>query len=742
MKYRLIISSLIVFFFTFTLYFSTMPNINTGYADSDEMITGAYIWGVVHPPGYPLYTVISGSVGRLPIWGLTFAGKVNLVSVILHSFCAVFVFLSIFLLSKKFTQNEYLRLLLSYLGSLSLVVSASFWLYGTISEVFSLNNFFVTTLILISVIFFSRSETKKQSKHLDKLLLLGALVLGFGISNQQAVLMVYPAFVALIFLKDKAIFLNWKLLVCGIILFFIGFLAPYIYLPIAASHNPIINWENVHDINSLYRVITRRVFAESSPVQAAYFEPRFNLSYIPLGMKNFGEFIQNEFSYYFLALGILGGFYLIYKRAWSILIFLFLGVLGGGLFFANFSAFASSPDENYYLPHLGIYQRFMLIAPIFFSILIPFGVLGLVTIINIFVESFKANWKFDFTKISIILGLILLLLPAMTLIENYPNLKNNNYPAAHIYARALLTSLEKDAILLCFTEHSCFSGTYLQQVEGLRRDVIIVQVGFAQLPLDQFKATYPNLIKTVTPKTTLNHAVLIIRDIIRSNIANRPIYVAGINNNPDILSAHGLLGDPFFLVPQGCAMKVEKNFQVREFPTICESLNSELADAFYSPKNVITQKFPAYLSYQHYLNAYQYVNNGCPKKGREELAAALRLNPRLKAAKEGYLQITKSSDRDVCETFTSGPVVSELLVVASENEAKDSDAGLLNALYAMNQVVSLSPENIPYRLKLAELYMKSRAYNNALYEYSDVLERDPKNKTATKQVEYILNHNL
>jgi hypothetical protein len=57
--------------------------------DSAELVTAAAVWGVAHPPGYPLYTTIGHLFSRLPWLELPF--RVHLTSALFHAAAAGFV---------------------------------------------------------------------------------------------------------------------------------------------------------------------------------------------------------------------------------------------------------------------------------------------------------------------------------------------------------------------------------------------------------------------------------------------------------------------------------------------------------------------------------------------------------------------------------------------------------------------------------------------------------------------------
>ena len=64
---------------TFAVYFYTLAPTVVG-GDSGELITAAHTLGVVHPPGYPLYTVLTKLFTLLPFGEI--AWRVNLLSAV------------------------------------------------------------------------------------------------------------------------------------------------------------------------------------------------------------------------------------------------------------------------------------------------------------------------------------------------------------------------------------------------------------------------------------------------------------------------------------------------------------------------------------------------------------------------------------------------------------------------------------------------------------------------------------
>src|SRR3989344_5676375 len=128
----------IIFSFTLTVYILTLSR-SVYFGDSGEFIAVAKVLGIAHPPGYPLYTMIAHLFTYLPFGNIAF--RVNLFSAVTSSLTIVVVYFACL----KLTKNR----LASASASLFLAFFYIFWIYSLVAEVFSLNNLFVATIILI-----------------------------------------------------------------------------------------------------------------------------------------------------------------------------------------------------------------------------------------------------------------------------------------------------------------------------------------------------------------------------------------------------------------------------------------------------------------------------------------------------------------------------------------------------------------------------------------------------------------
>lgn len=245
---------LIFAFIIFILYVLTAsPSIAGG--DSGELVAEGCILGTAHPPGYPLFTLITYSLKVLgfSIWDPVennVAYRLNILSCALTAGAALLIGLIVqmALPSKSApgatpttttatNDTEEAVCNAQYLGG-SLVSMGMFcfspliWQYAVTAEVFPLNTFLVT-LVLYLVVLFAK---KKQFS----IALIGAFICGLALTNQHTIVLYEaPLILWMLFLLRHQI-TTAPLYTLGTLIgaFFSGLL-PYIYLPLSTYLYPL-----------------------------------------------------------------------------------------------------------------------------------------------------------------------------------------------------------------------------------------------------------------------------------------------------------------------------------------------------------------------------------------------------------------------------------------------------------------------------------------------------------------------
>ena len=148
-----------------------------GAGDSAQHVLCALLWGVPHPPGYPLQTALGW------LWSRPWSdpgAAVNGLSGVLHAAAAAMLFLLL--------RREGCRRPAALAAAGLMALSPLFWYYSLVAEVRPLND-----LLAISAAYFSL-EWARGGKERD--LLVFALLFGLGLSHHPTFPLLVPAFAA------------------------------------------------------------------------------------------------------------------------------------------------------------------------------------------------------------------------------------------------------------------------------------------------------------------------------------------------------------------------------------------------------------------------------------------------------------------------------------------------------------------------------------------------------------------
>jgi len=460
--WRRIIFILSSFFIPFIFYVIFLcPSIAGG--DSTELVTACAVTGIPHPPGYPLYTLLGNFFTFIPLYSI--AWRVNLLSAFLSAMCCMFIYLSLEILTKNPVA--------SLCGSLCLAFSRYFWHYSEVSEVFPLNNMFVSLLIYILIAW---------RKHLNdnRYIYLTGFVFGLSMTNHHTAILLMPAIVFFLIYNKKDILLKKKILFFSAIAFLAG-LTPYIYLPLAAIKEPPLNWKNPVTIKNFKELVFRENYGTMSLIPEKFLKEH-NLK-APSLYEKFSVYIAS-FYYQFRMTGILlaiaGFIYLLFKDL-PFNMFLLTGIFFTGFFFVSI---ANMPFE---IPLLvGVLQRFYIMSAVIFSFYTGFGVKFLLD----FFGKFSASRHII---ISVIIVFICFFVPFISNMDEADF--RNNYLAID-YGKNILSPLPQNSILFVKGDLPSMTSDYLQMVEGFRRDIKVidyVKLRYAWYT-ETIKKRYPDII--------------------------------------------------------------------------------------------------------------------------------------------------------------------------------------------------------------------------------------------------------
>jgi tetratricopeptide (TPR) repeat protein len=494
-KKAMIISTAIVFAVSFALYLYTLAPTVT-LVDSGELIVAARTLGVAHPPGFPLYVLLAHIATLLPLGNI--AVRVHFASAFFAALACTFMTLlvtealrcdGLFQTSAKqnkdarkkknkpsiadsithISDHSNLKLILAQacITGLLFAFSRTLWAYATIAEVYTLNTFLCIVIIFL-MINWRRSMLNAKSQHLsvsDKPLYIAAFVFGLALGvHHVTVGLMLPALAALVFATEGIKFFKSKRLLYAALFAFAG-LSIYIYLPIAASRSPLMNWGDPRTSEKFWWHITGRQYQ----------------TFFDFSLERISEFFRlalREFGYSWLPLALafaLAGLIYLFKRDKTMFVFLSLILAADVVYCLGYEI--DEDKDAYYLP-----------AFIALTIAVGFGVHWCSKILQ--------ETKLRHVLTPLRTSLVLLIIPAVALAANFAFNNRSKYFIAQDYANNILNTIEPKGMLLTNDWQVYSPILYIREVEHQRKDVVAIDVNQLRRSwyFNYLQQVYPELI--------------------------------------------------------------------------------------------------------------------------------------------------------------------------------------------------------------------------------------------------------
>ncbi|MEW6096899.1 MAG: DUF2723 domain-containing protein [bacterium] len=567
---------IVVFFICWAVYLHTLtPTI--GFHDSGDMVTAAFVLGIPHPTGYPLYCLL----GKLWMTILPFgniAYRMNLASALCASLACMMVYFIILKLTvnsrqwtvkKDFPDSPILpfsvsisKLIPAIVGALMLAFATTFWEQAVIAEKYMLNALFATLLIFILLKWqeamaqanrgtkeLKNRGTKEQIVQLpsypitklpNKLLYLFAFTLGLSFTHHMQTIYLVPAsifFIIAVYWKkwrqQKQSFYSllstlYPLLLKLLCLFILP-LFLYLYLPIRASAHPVYNWGDPETFKRFMGHITGQSYKSyfTSEISEIY----KNLSHIP-------HFLIDQFTQYFWWISLVGFFILLFKKRTISLFFLLMVIVN--ISFAT--KYSILNIEDYYI-----------LSYIIFSILLS---ICITFIINRILQRYKKGIIFSI--------FLFLIFPIISFLIHYQYNDRANYYFAYDYGRNILCPIDKNAVIFLKIDISKYPVSYLKYCENQRDDVALISTIF--LPQDWFGIHkgiwYSKIVKEQYPDIDLTTPIQS-HEVDSNNIIEsvKRIKIKEIMSNKCISRSVFLMYDEklvhdYILIPKGVFCKI------------------------------------------------------------------------------------------------------------------------------------------------------------------------------------------
>lgn len=420
-------TGIFLFLFFFILYLTNTPY-SIVFGDSPELSLASYSLGIAHPPGYPLFSILSKALSyMLPL--SDYAQKCNTFSVIISSISIVILFISVFYITKSYS--------VSLLSGLSLGFSYIFFKQSIIAEVYALNNFFVVLIIFCTIKFYTEKDFRW--------FFLSFFLCGIGLGNHHTLLGIFFSLIIFYILYK----IHLKHFVYGFIFFFIG-LSIYIYLPIRSITDPILDWGDPESLRNFYEVITRQQFGFGGG--------EYSFSKLIDQFMYYISIINKSFFIPAIIIAFLG-FITVFKKnkkfcTYLTLIFLINGIL---------TFFVLNPDKSEFF----LVEEFITPSIIVFSVLLGIGI--------VYIKNYS---KILFT---LIFSLLIIILGVKFHIQKKEISKRDDIFAFQL-AKDTCEILPEKSIVIGEADYSIFPLLYMKNFYFKNKDLTILDADFFMLP--------------------------------------------------------------------------------------------------------------------------------------------------------------------------------------------------------------------------------------------------------------------
>lgn len=459
-----------IFVAAFGVYVATLAP-TVFLIDSGTLTVAAWSCGSAHPPGFPLFLMLTHLATLLPAGNI--AWRANLASAFfaaLASASAAVVVAEMLMAPmvaalrrtgrRKAKRMEPSRTgpSLSVIapamvaGGLLLAYSRTLWAYATVTEVYALNTFLICALLAV-VLRWRRIRS-------TRLLYCGAVLAGAALGVHYLTFGFVLLGVLFLVVKTGGLaLLRSRSFAVAVLLGALTTMAVYAYLPLAARGNPALNWGDPDDARDFVRHVTAKVYR----------------SYITAdeGGDQVGDlrrFVVQEFgpalfpaALLLAAIGLGASFRRDRTLFWT------WGVIAVATT-AWFAVYPITDDGDAYL------------LPLFVVLATSAGY-GAAVI----------------ARDRVALAWALMVIPAVALFAHWQDRDRSDFHIGSDYAQDALRGIEHDAILFTNDGHLWASLMYLREAENVRRDVVTIHHGslIRSWYLEQLVRREPQLMASV-----------------------------------------------------------------------------------------------------------------------------------------------------------------------------------------------------------------------------------------------------
>ncbi|HEX6751000.1 MAG TPA: DUF2723 domain-containing protein [Longimicrobium sp.] len=508
----------------FALYAFTLAP-TTAFWDTSEYIATSHILGIPHPPGNPLFVLLARAWDLLlSPTGLPTAVRINLFSAFMSAGTAFFWYLLVHRILGFFDGRESVRRVGAAVSVLVSATAYTVWSQSNVNEkVYTVSMFTIAALSWLAFLWRDHVEEHRGIRgpsrfHDDNVLVLMVFILALSVGNHLMAFLSAPAVLLFIFLVRPASFANWRLYAFAALFGFLG-LSVHLFLSMRAGLHPVINEADPScpsvgsallsimgfgtvklpgACENLYASLAREqygkpsIFARQAPFWAQmatyfqYFDWQWGRSVS--GVQGYFGPGRIFITLLFTGLGGYGAWehFRRDRKSFLYVAVLFLTLSVGLTIYMNFKYGFTQ------VQHLGLSSEMSEVRERDYFFLVSFSLWGLwvgIGLTALWLELSEAMGGGDRKLVPAAAVFLLALIP-LALNWSYAD-RRGDY-AARDLAYNLLQSVEPYGVLFTNGDNDTFPLWYVQEVEGIRRDVTVIVLSYLNTPW------YPKQLRDVT----------------------------------------------------------------------------------------------------------------------------------------------------------------------------------------------------------------------------------------------------
>ena len=225
--------------------------------DTPEYIAAAYVLGIPHPPGNPLFVILAHTWGLIP-WLHGYAARINLMSAAMSACSAGFWFLIAERFLRPVVPARWPRRLVALAGAVTAATAFTVWNQSVVNEKVYTVSLFSMALVFWLVV---RWGDEPAGSLRDHHLLLIVYLLALTATNHLMGLLVIPAVLVYVLYTDPKVFLSPRFLAWAAVAVALG-VSLWLFLLVRSPHFPPINEGEPTNWASLDSVLNRVQYAK------------------------------------------------------------------------------------------------------------------------------------------------------------------------------------------------------------------------------------------------------------------------------------------------------------------------------------------------------------------------------------------------------------------------------------------------------------------------------------------------